>query len=199
MKRKILLLLTSIWLISSILIIQITYSKYLTTLSSSGTIGIAYWNIVVNEQDINNNLDITNTIELNIPETDYYTNDVMVPNAVGYFDLNIDATNVLVDFKYTITVNFPSDNDVTDLKIIGYDEYDNHNNITYFSNSSVNLERNVLAQTNSVIRVYVKWIDDDGETLNDYSQVLNDVDDTMASVNSGTAKINANIRFEQLQ
>ena len=36
-----------------------------------------------------NNSDITSTIDLVIPETDYYIEDYIVPGAVGYFDINV--------------------------------------------------------------------------------------------------------------
>ena len=198
MKQKALLFITVLWLITSILVIQTTYAKYLTYLSSEGNFNIASWKIVLNNQDVIENANFSTTLSLHIPETNYYVANALVPSAIGYFDLNIDATNVLLDVRYTLTCQLPATNDVTDLKMIGYSLSTNYSNITYLNSPSASITRVIAGTNTEVIRVFVKWIDDNNVTFNNYAEVLNDVSDTTIAVNHGRGVIQANIVFEQL-
>ena len=198
MKRKVFFFITVLWLITSVLVIQSTYAKYLTTLSSEGSFDLASWEIVLNNQDIINNSNFTSTLSLTIPGTTYYSTGALVPTAVGYFQLDIDATNILLDVSYTVTCQFPNTNDITDLQIIGYSLGPNFTTTTNLTSPSSSITRTVSGRNSESIRIYIKWIDDNQVTFSNYSQVLDDDDDTDIAVNSGKGVIQVNVSFEQL-
>ena len=101
--KKAFLLLACIWFIITFSIIQTTYAKYVTNLNANTNISISYWNILVNEQDIVENSDISGSMSCVFPGSTYAKSDVIVPGATGYFDLNIDSSKVSVPFKLTVT------------------------------------------------------------------------------------------------
>ena len=198
MKRKVFFFITVLWLITSVLVIQSTYAKYLTSLSSEGSINVASWDIALNNQDIINNSNFTSTLSLTVPGTTYYATGALVPTAIGYFDLNIDATNVILDVRYTVTCQFPATNDVTDLQIIGYSLGPSYSTTTNLSTPSAAITRTVIGGNSEDIRIYVKWIDDNQVTFSNYSQVLDDDDDTDIAIDGGSGVIQVNVSFEQL-
>lgn len=139
------------------------------------------------------NSDITSTIDLVIPETDYYIEDYIVPGAIGYFDINVDSTDVSVRFKYTITCSPSETNNISDLKPIGYSLNGNNDSIIYLTETNSTIENYLLSyETTSSIRVYVKWIDDSTE-------ILNDTADTDLSQDQAIGKLDVNVKFEQRQ
>lgn len=160
---------------------------------SNTEVNVASWNIKVNNQDIINSSDITSTIELTIPETNYNISNYIVPGAIGYFDIAVDGSGVSVPFKYTVTSTLGTDNEISDLKIIGYSIGNNNNTITYLTQLNPNVELNVQPNTNSTVRIYVQW-DDDSST-----QSLNDIEDTSLAEDEATGSIIVNVRFEQRQ
>ncbi len=140
-----------------------------------------------------NNSDITSTIELVVPESDYYKENYIVPGAIGYFDVNVDSTNVSVRFKYTITCSSPNSNQISDLKPIGYSLNGNNDTIIELTNTNYTIENYLLSyETTSSIRVYVKWIDD-------LTESLNDLEDTTLAQDNSIGKVDVNVKFEQMQ
>ncbi len=139
------------------------------------------------------NSDITSIIDLVIPETDYYIEDTIVPGAIGYFDINVDATDVSVRFKYTITCSSSETNKISDLEVIGYSLNGNNDSIIYLTDTYSTIENYLLSyETTSSIRVYVKWVDDSTEKLNDTA-------DTNLSQDQSIGKLDVNVKFEQRQ
>lgn len=92
-----------VFCITLIISIQ-TYAKYLTAADGNGEVSIAKWNIAVNNLSIKNNTDISSTIQPIFPGTENIAEGIIAPNAEGYFDLNLDFTNVDVSFEYSLTV-----------------------------------------------------------------------------------------------
>ena len=136
--------------------------------------------------------DISSTIELTVPETNYNIEDYIVPGAIGYFDIIIDGSSISVPFKYTVTNSLANNNEISDLKIIGY-SIDNNNSITYLTEINPNVELNVQANSNSSVRVYVQWNDDNT------TQNSNDTADTLLAQETATGSIVVNVKFEQRQ
>ena len=160
---------------------------------SNTEVNVASWNIIINNQDIIENSDITSIVELTVPETSYNIEGYIVPGAIGYFDIAVDGSGVSVPFKYTVTSTLGTDNEISDLKIIGYSIGNNNNTITYLTQLNPNVELNVQPNTNSTVRIYVQW-DDDSST-----QSLNDTSDTSLAEDEATGSIIVNVRFEQRQ
>ncbi|MBR3134351.1 MAG: hypothetical protein IKG56_02705 [Clostridia bacterium] len=193
MKKKIILFFAFVWLIISLLIIRSTYAKYLSSIDSNANFAIDGWKILLNNQDIIQNSDFSQTLNLIFSENDYYDPDYIVPSAMGYFDLVIDSSNISLAFKYTITVSGTSVNDISDVKVAGYSYPGLQENITYLTSDQTSIVGSSASSVNSsTIRVYVTWNDDhDTETLND-------IEDTAIAISNGKAVIEANIVFEQL-
>ena len=193
MKKKILLVLACIWIIISSIVIKSTYAKYITKLDSNTNIGISSWKINLNTQDIMSNSNFSNNLNLVFPSTTYHSQTV-VPGATGYFELNVDCSNVSLPFKYTTTCSLASGNNITDLKITGF-SLDNSSTITsYVNDVSTPIINYVQASaTTSKIKVYVQWED------NVSGENLNDVQDTSIAINGGKAMVDVTVRFEQTQ
>ena len=105
----------------------------------------------------------------------------------------IDTSEVNLAVRYTVTATSSTNNDIADLKIVGYSFPGQQNYISYLTNGQTSVQSSVAPSVNSVtVRIYVTW-DDDTAT-----QSLNDVQDTQIALNSGTAEVSVNVLFEQL-
>ena len=137
------------------------------------------------------NSDITSTIELTIPETNYNIENYLVPGVIGYFDVIVDGSDISVPFKYTITSLLGTNNEISDLKIVGYSLDNNNDNISYLTEINPNVEISVQPNQNSTIRVYVQWNDDEN------SQNSNDEEDTLLAQDNAIGSVVVNLKFEQ--
>ena len=186
--KKAFLLLACIWFIITFSIIQTTYAKYVTNLNANTNISISYWNILVNEQDIVENSDISETITCVLPGNTYSKAGVLVPGSTGYFDLNINSSEVNVPFKLTVTsaVNETSSL-TTDLKVSGYSI--DGGDIVELSDDVLDFSCNIAQDTDStLIRVYTTWVDDG----------LDSKEDTALGITGGTAILDVTLDFEQI-
>ena len=119
---------------------------------------------------------------------DNIKDNVIAPTSEGYFDINIDHSNVDVSFTEKINLNFSGTNTVSDLKITGYAI--NDGSIIEFNGNEISTD--CLLSDNVKInkyRFYVTWIDDDGQTMQNK-------DDTEAAKN-GNASISVSLSFIQ--
>jgi hypothetical protein len=200
-KKKAFLLLACIWFIITFTVIQTTYAKYVTNLDANTNISISYWNILVNDQDIIENSDISGSMVSVLTGNDYTKENVIVPGAIGYFDLNIDSSNVTVPFKLTVTsaINEAStlsedfivsayslDGGITINSLISDDTISDddiiNNDVTAFS-------IDVAEDTDTtLLRVYTTW-DDDG---------IDSEEDTLLGISGGTAILDVTLDFEQI-
>ena len=192
-KKLIFLILGCIWIIISFFIIKSTYAKYLSAVDANTNANISSWNIVVNNQDITQNSDLSSVIDLTFPETNYNMANVLVPGGIGYLDLNIDCSNVSVPFQYTVTCSSAEGTEIDDFIIYGYSvspelqrifQVDEDHNM-----ATDRIEANVTSKT---IRIFIKW-NDNPETEN-----LNDIQDTSISLLNQSGKVQVNINFTQL-
>ena len=193
MSKKTLIILAILWIIILAFIIQYTYAKYLSDITTNTSIGIATWDLSLNNTNVIEESDFSEYLTLTFPGNEYYNADCVVPGAIGYFDLTIDSSNVTLAFRYTVTASFAAGNDIQDMKIIGYALDGNYQNITYLTNSVPNAAHRVSANENSsTMRVYIQWVD------GDQNEALNDIDDTNIAKTSGKTVIKANVSFEQM-
>lgn len=181
-----------------------TYSRYIADTTGNVEVLFSKWQIMVNENDITTNSN--SSIEL-IPVIEENTNikaNTIAPSSKGYFDIDINPTNVGVSFDYTISLSLQNDN-IPDLMITKYSVIDNEHP------ESNNLLRNTingnkitgsLDYDNTItnftfepftIRVYFEWYEGTGELMNDEADTLIATStDTNPSLN-----IVANITFSQ--
>lgn len=188
-KRKIAIFVALLSLFYSVTLIQTTYAKYVSSAEANSNINIARWSITVNNQDVIQNSNFTNSLSPVFNNNQYIKENVIAPTSEGYFDIIIDGTNADVSFKYTVTINPISNRTIKDLKIVKYtiDDVD----YTYNDNIASIINYNDENKTKS-IRVFFIWNDDEG------TQEMNNNEDTLATIN-GNANYRVNINLIQVK
>ena len=191
--KKILILIAIIFLIISIFFIIQTYSKYLSSSTGETSVSIAKWNIKVNNLSVTTNTDISASIVPVFPGNSNIANNIIAPTAEGYFDLVLDFQDTDVSFNYTISSSVAEDSPVKDFVIVGY-SIDNGERIDITDTQDNLISEDILLTDNittRTVRIFVKWIDDD-------SQTMDNADDTIATTSDNPAKFNVNLSFKQI-
>ena len=191
LKRKAFLLIAFISMFNCLSLIQNTYAKYSSDVDTSTNISIAKWNILVNNKDIKNSSDFSNSVVAVFTGNDNINDGVIAPTAEGYFDIVVNTSNVDVSYKMDMSINVSNDSAVKDLIITGYTV--NNGPLTSLNTSSYNLSSSVSHSETVRIytyRFYVKW--DDSE-----SSTMNNEEDTNTTINSGKAKFDIVTSFIQ--
>ena len=192
-RKKLLFLLIGILICILLFFIVQIYAKYLTSSSGNTNIGIAKWDIVVNDLSIKNNTDISNKITPVFPGNDNIASNIIAPTAEGYFDLNFDFSNADVSFTYEITTSVAENSSVTYLVATGY-SVDDGEKVTFANyndpiTDTITLDSNIKTRK---IRIFVMWNDDA-----DTTQMTNE-DDTLSTKSTDPALFNVNISFTQI-
>lgn len=190
-KQRIFLLIAFISLFNCLNLIQNTFAKYSSDINASTNISIAKWNILVNNNDIKNNSDFSNSVVAVFTGNENISDGVIAPTAEGYFDISINVTNVDVSYKMNMDINVSNDSAVKDLIITGYSV--NNGPINSLNTSSYTLTSNVSNLDTTRIytyRFYVKWDDSENNTMNNE-------EDTNTTINSGKAKFDIVTSFIQ--
>ena len=190
-KKYLLFLLIILICITTFFIIQ-TYSKYLSSAEGETSISIAKWNIKVNNLSVTNNTNLSSAIVPVFPGNENIASNIIAPTAEGYFDLALDFEDTDVSFNYTISTTVSEDSPVKDFAIIGY-SMDNGERIDFTDDNNTISEDILLNSniTNRSIRVYVKWIDDESQTMDNKA-------DTLATTSEYPAKFNVTVLFTQI-
>lgn len=183
-----------------------TYSRYVADATGNIDVLFAKWQILVNSSDITSNSNSAITFAPIIEENEHVAANVIAPSSKGYFDIEIDPTNVEVSFKYSINLQIGNEN-IPDLMITKYAVIDDSyvegdplevnnlidNNIT----NTLTFDKNVesFAFKPFTIRLYFEWYEGEGELMND--EIDTEIGKLAATENT-TFKINANLLFEQV-
>ncbi len=183
-----------------------TYSRYIVDATGNVEALFAKWQILVNEHDITNGLVSSIDFEPVIDENDYVASNVLAPSSTGYFDIDIDPSNVELSFKYTIDITIEDEN-IPDLIITKYsiipDSYIEGDPIdvinlaegTITNDLTFDKEIESFQFEPFTIRVYFEWYDGEGELMNDeYDSLIGE----LAATEDYTFEIKANISFEQI-
>ncbi len=188
--RKVRLMLACLSLFLLLDMVQSTYAKYVSSASATGNFTIAKWSFLINDQDVLSDSDFSNTIVPVFQGTQHIRSGVISPTSIGYFDIEIDATDVDVSFDETITLSTNEDNTITDLVFDSY-SLNNGTAITLTGSSPTITTERLLSDTNRIntYRFYVRWKDGTGETMDNS-------DDTEAAVD-GVASIDVNVNLIQ--
>ena len=205
LRLKIILLLVSLALTVSLM--SDTYSRYVANTTGNLDVQFAKWKLLVNNVDITDNT--TSTIELTpvIKENSNVAKDKFAPSSEGYFDIDVDPSNVELSFDYIITLDVLNE-DLPDLLISKYaiiddkttddvnitleDVIDNKIINTMVYNNKVDENGNKFSFSPFTVRVFFEWID--GETA-----TMSDEMDTLVGTNTDVTslQIEANIKFVQ--
>lgn len=187
LKRKIVFFVALMCLFYCVSLMQETYAKYVSSATANAELTIARWNVLVNNQDIMNNSNFSNTITPTFAGTNHIRSGIIAPTAQGYFDITINGANTDVSFNYTVSLSLPTQNTVSDLVItkyaIGQTEYTYSSGVT----GSILLNDAIREKT---IRFYVEWNDDDA------TENMDNADDTAATVD-GVAAVKVDINIVQ--
>lgn len=203
MAKKLRVLILFISLSLSLCLMSNTYSRYIANTTGNVEALFAKWQILINDNDITNNSNSAITITPVIEQNQYVASNTVAPSSTGYFDIEIDPTNVDVSFNYSITLSFESEN-VPDLIITKYSIIDINNNIGKAITLSNNVITNTLNYDNQVenfsfdiftIRVYFEWCEGVDEKMNDSDDTK--VGSDAANGVNDSFKVNASISFEQ--
>ncbi len=137
-----------------------TYAKYHSVATSTTSTSIARWKILVNDDDITLGSTSTSLITPVFPGSSDINSNVLAPNAVGYFDMVIDASNVDVSFDYTVTISVNQNSAVQELIATKY-IINGGEEIDFEEGNQTISESVALADKDDpiYIRVYVKWDD----------------------------------------
>lgn len=191
--QKIKIVLSCISLIICLSFIKDTYAKYITETNGQANIMVAKWKILVNNQDIITNNNITSTITPTFEGNANIKDGVIAPGAVGYFDLLIDPTNTDVTFSYEITTTISEESSVQDLVVTGYSINDEET-ITFTEDQEKIIKNTIFyseERTTTKIRIYITWQDSETETMDNAA-------DTSATLSTDKqAKATVNIKFIQ--
>ena len=187
-------ILTVLFLILTIFLISSTFARYITALTATSTVEMGSWSILVNNQNIIENANLSEHI---IPvfnsNPTYIAENTIVPTSSGYVEININYEEVSVPFEYKISFDQGNSTPLEDFKFINYSINGGSAIIVDDSNSSiigtinpdgVTTERNFLLN--------FTWID-----ANDSS--FNDVQDTAYSRNFDKLNFLFNLEFTQLE
>lgn len=183
-----------------------TYSRYVAGTTGNIDILFAKWQILINTQDITDqntsNISITPTIEQN----ENIKENTVAPTSKGYFDIDIDPTNVDVSFRYTIDLEIDNE-DIPDLMITKYtilpNDYQEGDTIEYTTLQESTITDEIIYDSETenfnfepfTIRIYFEWYEGEDELMDDEA----DTEIGEASSNDELSfTINANISFEQI-
>ncbi len=206
MLKKLKIILVFISLSVALCLMSNTYSRYVSDATGNVNLSFANWQILVNSNDITSNSSTELTFIPVIEQNSNVKSGVVAPSSKGYFDIQINPSNVDVSFTYSITLGVTNEN-MPDLMITKYsivpDGYIEgnalevielqDNNITNTLNYNKNI--NNFRFSPFTIRVYFEWYEGSNETMDDAADTL--VGETAVSDNT-TFTINANISFEQV-
>ena len=198
-KFKVLIVIASLAVTLSLM--SNTYSRYVASSQGNFEIEFAKWQLLVNNTDITTNTSSTISFEPTIEANENVAANKVAPASTGYFDIEIDPTNVDVSFKYKIDLSIDNEN-IPDLRITKYalvpEDFTEGDKLieNYLENNTI---ENTLLYTNTgfkkfTIRVFFQWFEGEGESMNDSADSIIGAE---AATENTSFSINANINFEQ--
>ena len=179
--KKINILLACIALLFSLLVIQDTFAKYLTDAEGEADMNIARWKILVNNKDIRNNSDISETITPTFLENEHIAKNIIAPTSEGYFDIVIDPTDTDVSVRYDIGFDF-SEFENTNITITSIQEINDKKIVKTGDNKYTGIITldEISAGTTNTIRVNIAW--ENNEENNEHDSNLSSVPNTILNI-----------------
>ena len=202
MSKKFKLLALLISLSITMCIMSNTYSKYAADTTGNLEVSFAKWQILVNTQDITDGVSRTLNITPTIDTNANVAEGKLAPASTGYFDIEVDPSNVEVSYTYRITLSAANES-MPDVKMIKYAILDSD----YTPGDTIektNITNNQITGTENyqaggfdpfTIRVYFEWVEGEGETMNDAADTVIGHNATNSATDS--MEMTANIHFEQ--
>ena len=202
-KFKVLIVIASLAITLSLM--SNTYSRYVASSEGNVEIEFAKWQLLVNTIDITSSATSSISFEPVIEPNDNVAKNKVAPSSTGYFDIEIDPSNVDVSFSYEIELNIDSEN-VPDLIITKYAILPDN----YIEDDKLEFENLVNGKISSImkygtkdfkkttLRIYFQWFEGQTQVM---TETMDDTVDTNVGYEAATKdtsfSINANINFEQ--
>jgi len=184
-------------------VVSNTYSKYVANATGNIDVMFASWQILLNTTDITENKSSTINFTPVIDEKENIAKNVIAPSSTGYFDIEIDPSNVEVSFKYTIELAVENSN-LPDIKMKEYaivpnDYVEGQTNLQFVELKESQITNTLIFDKTKegfkfepiTIRVRFEWIEGTDEQMDDEA-------DTNAAIENEELNISANINFEQV-
>ena len=183
-----------------------TYSRYVAQTVGNIDILFAKWQILVNTQDITNENNSTITITPTIEQNENVKENTVAPTSKGYFDIDIDPTNVDVSFRYTVDLEIDNE-EIPDLMITKYtilpSDYEEGDTIEYTTLQENTITNDLLYDNETenfnfepfTIRICFEWYDGEEEQMDDTEDTTIGLE---TAENDISFTINSNISFEQI-
>ena len=164
----------------------------------------AKWQVLVNNSDITAQNSSNITFNPVIEPSQNIKDNTIAPTSKGYFDIDIDPSNVEVSFRYLISLSMDNE-DMPDLMITKYaylpSNYQDGDALEYITTNTSTITDDLIYDNNGdgfdpfTIRVFFEWYDGEDETMND---AADSAIGTTAATNDTTLTINATLSFEQI-
>lgn len=202
-KCKILFIIVSLALTLSLM--SNTYSRYVANTTGNLDMVFANWQILVNEEDILDGNSSSIQITPVLLQNEHIATNKVAPSTKGYFDINIDPTNVDVSFTYQVSIDVLNEN-IPDLLITKYAILDHdytEGDEIIMNTLNDNKLNGSLAFQNDIdnysyepftIRIYFEWYDGEDKQMTDEEDSAIGLE---AAVENTTLQIATTIRFEQ--
>lgn len=187
-----------VWILSALIMliftfyqIHYTYAKYLTEASGQVQKSIGAWIVKVNGTNIATGTEkekfVINQLQYN--SNNYVLDGKIAPGLMGYFDVEIDATEASVAVIYDISINF-SNLDVSDsikfsklVKVVDGVEEQTGIVKTGASTYTGTIDLSEIEQGKTVtVRVYIEWQDDKTGVNDEADSVLGNNIDLKVSI-----------------
>lgn len=202
MKRKFRVLLALISLSLALGLMSNTYSRYVADTTGDLKMLFAKWQILVNETDVTTNASSSIHLVPNMEPNENIAENKIAPSSKGYFDIDIDPSNVEVSFNYSISIELLNEN-MPDLMITKYailnstyiegDEIETQIMTENQINGSLDITENKNLEPFTV-RVYFEWYEGENEQMDDLAD--SDIGH-IAAAEDTALDIKATIHFEQ--
>lgn len=183
-----------------------TYSRYVAGTTGNIDILFAKWQILVDNNEIVNQNNSSISFSPVIETNENVKNNTIAPTSKGYFDIDINPTNVDVSFRYQIDLSIDNE-DIPDLMITKYaildSSYQEGDIIEYTTLSTNTITDDMLFDNTTqnysfnpfTVRIYFEWFDGENEAMDDEDDSLIGAE---AAEDDVTFTVNADISFEQI-
>ena len=195
-KKILFFVLALLFLVLTIFLIRTTYARYVTSLTAKSSVEMGRWLILVNNQNIIQNSDVSDWI---FPEfssdSEYIAEGKISPTSTGHVEITIDYQDVTVPFKYEISFTTDDSTFLNDLKLTGYSV--DGGAIVSIDESNPIITDTILPTETTRTRTLdlnFAWIDG-----NESGETLNDIQDTAFSRNNDELGLRFTMEFTQLQ
>ena len=189
-----------------------TYSRYVADATGNLKMSFAQWQILINNNDITNNTSSSIVLTPVIEENNNVKSNKIAPSSTGYFDINIDPSNVDVSFNYNITLKVLNEN-IPDLMITKYailnKNFDEKNDTITYNDIENNIisgsldlkDINIATSSDEIkntnfepftIRICFEWYEGENEKMNNEADTL-----IAQNAQNNQLEIEAKIKFEQ--